>query len=71
MYGLKQASRQWHNHLTKCSRDMGFEQFLADSCIFRLMEDSRVIITIVGDKDRCDEFGVELNKMVPVKNLGD
>ena len=44
------------------------------------MEDSRVIITLVvyvddifavGDKDRCDEFGVELNKMVPVENLGD
>ena len=44
------------------------------------MEDSRVIIALVvyvddifaiGDKDRCDEFGVELNKVVPVKNLGD
>ena len=30
-----------------------------------------VYIFAVGDKDRCDEFAVELNKMVPVKNLGD
>ena len=49
--GSKPASRQWHNHLSKCLRYMGFEQCLADSCVFRLMEDSRVIITLVAYVD--------------------
>ena len=25
----------------------------------------------VGEKERCDQFGTELNPIVPVKNLGD
>lgn len=42
------------------------------------MENRRVTITIVVyvedifvvDQDRCEEFDLETNKMVPVKNLG-
>lgn len=52
----------------------------ADTCVFRLMEDGKVTITVVvhvdylfaaGDKERCNKFGKDLNDMVPVKNLGE
>ena len=77
LYGLKQASRSWHAHLTTTP---GFQQCLADACVFRLVEEGRVaIIAIVhvddifsvGLKIRCDLFRDELNRMVPVKNLGE
>ena len=80
LYGLKQASRQWHAHLTRCLLSLGFVQCLADACVFRLMEVGRVVMTIVvhiddilavGEKTRCDQFGRDLNQMVPVKNLGE
>ena len=38
LYDLKQASRQWHVHLTGCLLRLGFVQCLADACVFRLME---------------------------------
>lgn len=80
LYGLKQASRQWHAHLTRCLLVLGFLQCLADACVFRLMEEGRVVMIIVihvddifavGEKQRCDQFGRDLNEMVPVKNLGE
>ncbi|CAB1102712.1 unnamed protein product [Ectocarpus sp. CCAP 1310/34] len=80
LYGLKQASRHWHSHLTRCLLLLGFLQCLADACVFRLMEEGRVIMIIVvhvddifavGQKERCDKFGEDLNEMVPVKNLGE
>ena len=80
LYGLKQASRQWHAHLTRCLLTLGFLQCLADACVFRLMEDERVVMTIVvhvddifavGEKTRCDRFGRDWNQMVPVKNFGE
>lgn len=80
LYGLRQASRQWHGHLTERLISLGFVQCLADPCVFRLIEDGRVVITIVvhvddifavGEKERCDQFGRDLNEKVPVKNLGD
>ena len=80
LYGLKQASRQWHAHLTRRLLLLGFVQCLAGACVFRLMEDERVDMIIVvnvedsfdvGKKDRCDQFGRDLNEMVPVKNLGE
>ena len=37
LHGLKQASRQWHAHLTRCLLDLGFEKCLADACVFRLV----------------------------------
>ena len=58
---------------------MGFLQCLTDACVFRLMEEGSVVMTIVvhlddmfavGEKERCDQFGTELNPIVPVKNLG-
>ena len=78
--GLKQASRQWHAHLTRCLQTLGFAQCLADACVFRLLEGDSMIMTIVvhvddifavGEKERCDQLGRDLNQMVPVKNLGE
>ena len=79
LYGLKQASWSWHAHLTACLKKLGFQQCLADACVFRLVEEGRVAIIAVvhvddifsvGLKSRCDVFRDELNRMVPVKNLG-
>ena len=80
LYGLRQASRHWHQHLAKCLKNLGFDQCLADTCVFRLMEKGIVVIILVvqvdgifavGEEGKCDEFGRKLNTMVPVKNLGE
>ena len=80
LYGLKQASRKYHAHLTRCLLPLGIVQCLADACVFRLMEGGSIVITIVvhvndifavEEKARCDEFGRNLNRTVPVKNLGE
>ena len=78
LYGLKQASRSWHAHLTLCLKTLGFQQYLVDACVFRLVKEGRVvIITVVhvddifavGLKSRCDVFRDELNCMVHAKNM--
>ena len=80
LYGLKQASRSWHAHLTSCFKTLGFQQCLADACVFRLIEEGRVAIIVVvhvndifavGLKSRCNGFRDEFNRMVPFKNLGE
>ncbi|CAB1109720.1 unnamed protein product [Ectocarpus sp. CCAP 1310/34] len=80
LYGLKQASRQWHSHLAKCLICLGIIQCMADTCVFRLIGEGRVVVTLVvhvddifsiGEEERCDQFGRDLRTMVPVKNLGD
>ena len=82
LYGLKQASRTWHVHLTTCLLRLGrFEQCLTDVCVFRLIEDGRVTITAVvvhvddifavGRKERCDRLCADLNRAIPVKNLSE
>ena len=80
LYGLKQASRPWHAHLTSCLKTLGFRQCLADACVFRLVKEGRVAIIAVvhvddifavGLKSRCDVFRDDLNRMAPVKNLGE
>ena len=62
---LKQASRSWHAHLTTCLKTLGFQQCLADACVFPLVEEGRVgIIAVVhvddifavGLKSGCDVF---------------
>ena len=62
-------------HLTSCLETLGFQQCLAD-----VVEEGRVAIIAVvhvddifavGLKSRCDGFRDELNRMVPVKNLGE
>ena len=63
LYGLKQASRSWHAHLTSCLKTLGFQQCLTDACVFRLVEKGLVAIIAVvhvddifavGMKSRCD-----------------
>ena len=80
LYGLKQSSRQWHAHLTRCLLTLGIVQCLADACVFRLMEGGSIVITMavhvddifaVEEKARYDEFDRNLNRTVPVKNLGE
>ncbi|CAB1097724.1 unnamed protein product [Ectocarpus sp. CCAP 1310/34] len=77
---FEEASRQRHSHLAKCLIFWGFIQCLADTCVFRLIEEGGVVVTLVvhvddifsiGEEERCDQFGRDLNTMVPVKNLGD
>ena len=63
--------------LKKCLLVLGFEQCLADSCVFRLIRGGIVVLILVVrvddifavGKERCDQFGEGLNRMVPVKNL--
>ena len=64
--------------LNKCLLVLGFEQCLADLCVFRLIRGGIVVLILVvyvddifavGKKERCDQFGEDLNRMVPVKNL--
>ena len=59
---------------------LGFQQCLADACAFRLVEEGCVAfiavvhvdeIFAVGLTRRCDLFRDELNRMVPVKKLGE
>lgn len=80
LYGLKQASRSWHAHLTECLKSLGFEQCLADVCVFRLIEEGQMIVTAVvhvddifavGKQNRCDQMCEDLNQMMPIKNLGE
>ena len=53
---------------------------MTDVCVFRLIEDGRVIITAVvyadvifavGQNERCDRLCLDLERNIPVKNLGD
>ena len=77
LYGLKKVFRSWYAHLTTCLETLGFQQCLADACVFRLVEEGRVAIIAVVHVDdifavgscRCDAFRDKLNRMVPVKNL--
>ena len=81
LYGLRQASRQWYALLKKCLLALGFVQCLADSCVFRLVEGGKVVIMhlvmhvddifAVGKKERCDQFGKDLGRLLPVKSLGE
>ena len=54
-------------------------QFLADPWVFRLVEGREVAMHLVvhvddifavGKKERCDQFGKDLGRLVPVKSLG-
>ena len=80
LYGLKQASRSWNAYFTSCLKTLGFQQCLANVSVFRLVEEGRAAIIAVlhvddifavGLKSRCDVFRDELNRMVPVMNLGE
>ena len=71
LYGLKQASRICHAHLTTCLLRLCFEQCLTDACVFRLIEDVHGTTTTAvvhvddmfaaGRKERCDRLCADLN----------
>ena len=81
LYGLRQSSRTWHDHLMRGLRYLGFESCAADAwCVMRLIEHSVVVIVVVvhvddifsiGLKSRRDKFGVDLNRYVPITNFGE
>ena len=80
LYGLKQASRPWHNHLITHMKGLEFQLSLADACVLRLVESGSVsIVTVVhvddifavGLKTRCEQFCEGLNRLVPINNLGE
>ena len=79
LYDLNQASRSWSNHLVT-DMNLGFEQSPADAFVMRSIESGFVsIVTVVhvddifavGAKSRCDQFCEDLNRLVPVNNLGE
>ena len=67
-HGLKQASRQWHAVLANmCLLVQRVWHRKADACVFRLIYDGSVMITIIGEKARCDHFDGHFNEMAPLK----
>ena len=61
-------------------KNLGFEQSPADACVMRLIESGSVsIVTVVHVDDifaarleaRCDQFCEDLNRLVPINNLGE
>ena len=80
LHGLKQEPRSCHNHLLSHMKSLGFEQSLADACVLRLVDSGTVsIVTVVhvddifavGRNARCDQFCEDLNRLVPINNLGE
>ena len=80
LYGLRQSSRTWYNHLMCGLKCLGFESCAADACVMRLIKHSVVVMAVVvhvddifsiGLKSRCDKFGVDLTRHVPITNLGE
>lgn len=80
LYGLRQASRTRHHHLMRGMKSLGFESCAADACVMRLIEHGEVAMVVVvhvddifsiGRKNRCDQFGADLHRYVPISNLGE
>ncbi|CAM9222988.1 unnamed protein product [Scytosiphon promiscuus] len=80
LYGLRQASRTWHHHLVRGMIGLGFEQCKVETCVFRMLEDGHIIMLLVvhvddvnaiGTKERCVEFGINLNRYVPTTDVGE
>lgn len=79
LYGLKQASRTWREHLMygmkKCLR---FESSAADACVLRLIENgvvSMVVVVVyvddifsIGRTRRCNQSGVDANRYVSISS---
>ena len=51
LYGLKQASRTWPNHLVRAMRCLGFEQCAAGACVMRLVENGTASMVVVVHVD--------------------
>lgn len=60
-------------------KSLGFKQCKADTCVMRLVDGGEVTMVVVvhvddifsiGRKSRCVRFGEDLNRYVPISNLG-
>ena len=80
LYGLRQSSRTWHNHLMCGLNFLGFESCAADACLMRLIQHSVIVMVVVvhvddifsiGLNNRGDKFDVDLNRYGPSTNLGE
>ena len=80
LYGLRQASHTWHQHLVRGVKCLGFEQCAADACIMRLVEKGAIVMAVVGHVDGIFSYGLksrreksirDLNEYVPISNLGE
>ena len=79
LYGLRQSSRTWHNHLMRGLKYLVFESCAADACVMHLIEHSLVVMVVVvhvddifsiGLKSRCDKFVLTSTAMYPSRTLG-
>ena len=80
LYGLKQSSRSWSKLLTLALKKLGFQQCLADPCIFRLRNGKDVkmvvgvhvddMILVSAEKDSL-WLQEKLSDFFPVKHLGE
>ena len=80
LYGLKQASRTWHQYLVRGMKCLGFEQCAADARLMRLMKKAAIAMVVIVTVDgifsielnsRCVRFCRNLNEYVPISNLGE
>ena len=68
---MRQASRHWYAMLKKCLLALGFYLCLADSCVFRMILGGIVVLILVVHvddifavgKERCDQFGEDMNRI--------
>ena len=51
LYGSKQASRTWHQHLVRGMKCLGFEQCASDACGVRLVEKGTIAMVVVVHVD--------------------
>ena len=51
LYGLRQASRTWHQYLVRGMKCLGFEQCAADAYVMRLMEKRAIAMVVIVHVD--------------------
>ena len=80
LYGSKQASRTWHQHLVRGMKFLGFEQCASDACVVRLADKGTIAMVVVvhvddtfliGLNSRFEKFGKDLREYVPISSLGE
>lgn len=75
IYGLKQAARVWNLKISKCLRNLNFEECTSDQCLYKIIQNGKIayIIVYVGDilvaTDKEDTHGVyiQLSKEYEIK----
>ena len=80
IYGLKQSGRKWGHLCADTLIADGFEQWKADTCIFRKVVDGVVVMIVCvyvddlligGSEEDCESLLASLNKKFPANNLGE